>query len=436
MSFFSKKLFKFLLFVVVSLFFFIIIQDAYAPPPPPPPPPAFPPYTNSAHGSSSYGVNRTSLASFGYSIGNCAHCHEQHASIGGDEPTPDNDSASKYLLFRTLFANQGGGFCFPCHKAPGSSLQTAMPNQYSYSRMAGGYSETCPGDIQEAFAFVDDTGIPQLNCTVTTGSSHFLEDIQNFLGNIGATWNFSGTAGNNNPCSGCHNPHRAQRDPHTVGSRGWPVSRPSQHSTDNNAWGLWGDDSGERMNSYTGGYQAPYRSGGTTYEPDGSLTTDGSNLTDYVTFCTDCHNSTNTIYSTVLGRNLYPINWNTEKHGSGAASDDGTFIDVKSPYQDALCGSYVLSCTDCHEPHGSPNPFLIRKEVNNGTFTYPSARGYWRDFCGRCHNQMGHTDPGFPGPHDIVAISCTDCHNIHTGNYTECIICHYHGGSYAGDLTF
>lgn len=49
-------------------------------------------YLNSAHGNSSYGVERISTASLGYSKGNCAHCHEQHASIGGEEPEPARGS--------------------------------------------------------------------------------------------------------------------------------------------------------------------------------------------------------------------------------------------------------------------------------------------------------------------------------------------------------
>lgn len=44
------------------------------------------PYLDSAHGNSTYGVNRSSISTFGYSKGNCVHCHEQHASIGGAEP--------------------------------------------------------------------------------------------------------------------------------------------------------------------------------------------------------------------------------------------------------------------------------------------------------------------------------------------------------------
>ena len=394
------------------------------------------PYLNSAH--SGYGVtsgvNRSGLSSFGYAVGNCVHCHEQHTSIGGSEPTPTG-GPDKYELFRGLFTSQASMFCYSCHGTVDTPMQTLPTNQYNYSYMAGGdTTATCPANIREAFQFVNaTTGASQLNCGSSYGSSHFLANIQIFLTN---KWNFGSTTADINPCSGCHNPHRAQRDPHTSGNRGWPVSLPSQHSTDNNAWGLWGDNlptATERMSNYVGAlrYQAPYRYGSTTtYEPDGSTTQDGSNLTDYATFCTDCHNTTyTTISSTPLGRNLKTIDWNTEKHGRGVASND-TFTDVNSPYQDTQCGNYVLACTDCHEPHGARNPFLARQRVNNGTFSYPGGRGNWRDFCSRCHNQMGHAPAG---PHD-TNWGCVNCHN--GGTYKPCTTCHYHGGSFGGNVTF
>lgn len=70
------------------------------------------PYLDSAHANTSYGVNRSGLSSFGYSIGNCAHCHEQHASIGGSEPAQlvvllqNMNYFNHYLLIKAvLFAS-------------------------------------------------------------------------------------------------------------------------------------------------------------------------------------------------------------------------------------------------------------------------------------------------------------------------------------------
>ena len=55
------------------------------------------PYAQSAHGDAVVGVRRavSGLSSPGpYVTGNCAHCHEQHASIGGSEPQPGNSGPS------------------------------------------------------------------------------------------------------------------------------------------------------------------------------------------------------------------------------------------------------------------------------------------------------------------------------------------------------
>ncbi|MCJ7600547.1 MAG: hypothetical protein MUO63_03485, partial [Desulfobulbaceae bacterium] len=64
------------------------------------------PYTDSAHGNGSltgYGVKRDSLFPDSYVRGNCAHCHEQHASIDGNEPGPFSGTASPFALFADNF---------------------------------------------------------------------------------------------------------------------------------------------------------------------------------------------------------------------------------------------------------------------------------------------------------------------------------------------
>lgn len=379
------------------------------------------PYLNSAHGKSTYGVDRTSLSSFGYSKGNCAHCHEQHASIGGTEPNPTG-GPSKYALFYTNHVSQTDNVCFKCHTDL-SSLQTGGLTNRSYSYRAGGYAADLLNDIREAFSFA------------LSATSHNLGNIQTF---INGRWGYTNDS---NPCAACHNPHMALGDPanapnsrKTTGTRGYsPVSRPSLHSKDNNAWGLWGDAAAERMNSYAlslgGIYQAPNATSG--YEPDGSATQDGSNLADFNTFCIDCHNNTNTtISSTPLGRFVYAFNWGIEKHGGGAASDYGGENDHVLPYQDTLCGQYVLACTDCHEPHGSPNKFLIRKQVNKSMVTIPSDRGDWKSLCDRCHTSI-------PNKHHILGFDCLSCHVLEWDptlgawimKYRECIVCHYHGST-------
>lgn len=382
------------------------------------------PYLDSAHGNTTYGVNRSGLLTLGYSKGNCAHCHEQHASIGGDEPDPIDRSPSRYELFRQLFADQGDSFCYSCHKQLVGSIQISMPNQYNYSRIAGGDTTiTCPDDLKGSFQFVDTSGNHQMNCNSNNGSSHFLQDIKTFLT---SRWEYGEKT---NPCSGCHNPHRAQGDPLGSGSatkspstRGWPISRPSQHKADNNEWGLWGDNISddppytsinERMNKYT--YQAPCRypwsNPCTSYEPDGSATTDGSNVTDSITFCLDCHQYS--IQGTV--RNIRPINWypNGDIHGAASQYCSCDYADKKAPYTN-VPSNYVLSCLDCHEPHGSPNEFLLRQEVNGTNNLIFGTHKYFY-FCFSCHKDRKK--------HTVQEIGSKD----------DCWGCHSHGATYPSD---
>ena len=62
------------------------------------------PYAQSAHGDTQAGVAREELVTPGpYVIGNCGHCHEQHASMGGSEPQPQDGGPSPFALFSPGF---------------------------------------------------------------------------------------------------------------------------------------------------------------------------------------------------------------------------------------------------------------------------------------------------------------------------------------------
>jgi hypothetical protein len=392
------------------------------------------PYLDSAHGNTTYGVKRNATGfPSDYTQGLCAHCHEQHASIGGDEPAPDSPAGPDfYLLFQDLWTSpiQSSVFCYGCHTGAGS-YQSGLLKNYSYSYRAGGDSTlTCPDNIYQSFQFIDNAGNSIDNgCGSTVGSSHRLADFAPIAGN----WGFPSDVTKVNPCSVCHNPHRAQKDPHTPtgrivsGKLVSAVSRPSQH-TDLTTWELWGDDSTERMSnkaaSLGGTYCAPYRyNSTTTREPDdcSSTSTDcstdcsnGSNLADYVSLCTDCHNSTRLIYSTRLSRNLYQINWSAagDFHGGQARIDNGgdfsgpgEYGDLLDPYKSGGLPNYVLSCTDCHEPHGSPNEFLLRKTVNGSQVNTINGDGLWYSWCQACH----FVDPLPPPSHLPPVDATTNC---------------------------
>ena len=367
------------------------------------------PYLDSAHGNTTFGVNRTSLSSFNYSIGNCAHCHEQHASIGGDELAPNSPAGPDfYLLFQDLWTSpiQSSIFCYGCHKGAGS-YQSGILQNYSYSYTRGGdTSLNCPSSVFDSFQFILNSGTSQLWCGSNVGSAHRLADFAPIAG----SWGFPSDVNKVNPCSVCHNPHKAKQE--------FPCSKPSAH-TNIYAWDVWGDYIGEKMSDYTYFYLAPCKYPNNSLVPlcESGSEPDSSTLPDYVSLCTDCHNSTNIINSTRLGRNLYRINWTTggDFHGGrqridngGDFSGTGEYGDVLEPYKSGGMPNYVLSCTDCHEPHGSENEFLLRKTVNGTTQVDEiSSNGRWYSWCQTCH----FVDPIPPPSHLPPENATTNCFN-------------------------
>ncbi|MCB2181825.1 MAG: hypothetical protein KQH63_07360 [Desulfobulbaceae bacterium] len=369
-------------------------------------------YTQSAHGDSGGGVARSSVT--GYAAGNCSHCHEQHASVDGEEPLPVSGDASPFAVFSDGFNDsvQFGpyvmtdNFCFYCHVSSGGLQNGGGINNYQYSNTFGGYTTNWVTDILGAF-----------NLT----SYHNLYDIQNF-----AESKFSFFKQSSNPCVACHNPHLAKnRKDHPSDADYTTISKPSDHDN------LWGDAANERMSNYTS-YRPPYYYGSTsTYEPGGVVLHDGSLQTDYNAFCLDCHQyevPVSTPGVTSMNPNttngyLTAIDWGSsgDMHGERArlfgvgGNATGCIGTIIAPYNTApVQNNYVLSCLDCHDPHGSilttgnrPSTYLLRKEVNNNKVDGCSGGGeqYFceSDFCFSCHT------------------------NSHAGPQ-GCFGCHYHGG--------
>ncbi|HHL39003.1 MAG TPA: hypothetical protein ENJ37_00700 [Deltaproteobacteria bacterium] len=176
-------------------------------------------------------------------------------------------------------------------------------------------------------------------------------------------------------------------------------------------------------------YQPPF--GGTA---DGQYQPDGDSLPDYITFCLDCHQHK-------LG-SIMPIYWGagfppgvnptqcdgmwpyacvtatgSEPHGFDAANQSpflccnppgnacgdlttdptspfygeprgrGYAVFSRPPYEmaDRIAGiNYVLACTDCHEPHGSPENGLLRKRIN----AYEGSTIH-NVLCNACHYYYG-----------------------------------------------
>lgn len=381
-------------------------------------------YTESAHGNSpsGVGVDRTGLKTpidFGYAVGNCTHCHEQKASIGGAEPAPTGGPDVFLLFAPNNPTSQNNNFCFQCHRGAGSvQYPSGIPyaNDDYGSQFGGGTANST--NIKDAFAYGPPVG-------ATPASSHNLNYIQ--------LWWSSKAAGdwvttNTNACVVCHPPHYAQKnhDPYTTYKTA--VRRPSHPSSGvGKPRNLWGDEAGseynEMMSEYTTKYQAPQRVGKTTYEPAGQVTpTDGSNLPNFALFCLTCHDtavpSTRedapktglNIIEWAVGTGVAPY----DRHGKRVGWKNNMGGTVKAPYTESSAGGYCLSCTDCHEPHGSPNLFLLRTTVNGTSGITVTAGPDTNDyrlyyFCQACHNITNHAWGAGEGP----TTNCTQngaCH--------------------------
>ena len=368
-------------------------------------------YTDSAHGNTTYGVNRSDA---GYETGDCAHCHDTF----DDSLCGENQA----MLFYG-WIDKCNLFCYQCHVSSDGEMQV---DNYLYCMNFGGLTKTWPGIYKQFCAPACENG----NC----GSRHDLGAIYNLINNDPYGW---GSPPVPNPCWACHNTHLAQR----IGAaQHHPpydptkscITRPSERYN-NPSNPLWGDDASERMDQYAasvdGHYQAPYygdisdANWELSYEPAGTASpSDGSNLPDYVTFCMDCHQYTQ--YDPERSQTVKVIEWgppwcttyNADKHGAHVSGDyDGTATyeqgNLRAPYDDIYKENgynYVLSCTDCHEPHGSPYRVdLIRRFVNGEDVSAGTQTGGcytdddYEQLCGRCHTNT----------HDLGG----------------CFVCHSHG---------
>jgi hypothetical protein len=361
-------------------------------------------YADSAHGHTTYGVDRTSTSQ--YTQGHCGHCHEQHASIAGVEPEPARpfgDPPDEYLLFNTNFTDQSTNFCYECHVDSGGYQAGNIINRsYSYNFGGNTSAGSYDMDIEEAFG----------HTTPGSGSSHYLPDfVSQILGQTlrdadGNTWSLPADI---NPCDACHNPHIVQRNypvSEVGGLLATAVTRPSD--PDN----LWGDDATERMDQ-VGDYQAPYWYSSTTnYEPGNNAVEDGSNLPDYVRLCSDCHNQYNTIYSENPRlprgpRNILKIEWgpaDTSVTADAHGEYNGSPSKLIEPYNsfNIATGHVTLGCLDCHEPHGSPtNIYLLRTSVNGKDVSVDAETdANWLNFCqNSCHGSRHDSKSGCPTCH-------------------------------------
>jgi nitrate reductase cytochrome c-type subunit len=291
---------------------------------------------------------------------------------------------------------QEDNFCFQCHK--GTDAVQVLTN-YTYSKNFGGGTAT--------FTTIYDAFNP------ATGSSHNLADVLNHV--VSRQMGFTSDT---NPCLVCHDQHVAQQNyPVTLSGLGGvktAIRRPTDH--DDFPIRLWGDEDeltsgfNERMKDYTNKYQAPYYKGGSNYEPANDATDDGSNLPNFKNFCLNCHGR-NDVSSTGHGT-LTQIDWTTsgDYHGKGHGlySAGGYTKDPYGTVEEAY--NFVLACTDCHEPHGSTNRWLLRTCVNGkDNITITDDTYSWYEFCTACHVLTWALDSFHKEPPN-GEVPCGTCH--------------------------
>ncbi len=364
---------------------------------------AFDFHADSAHGNESYGVNRLNA---GYDIGDCAHCHETF--------DPSTCGVNNFMLFFDEILAACAVGCTSCHS---NSATWQATENFPYAVNFGGASPIWYGNIYTQFCSAN-------SMPANGGSRHHLGQIWSVIKNNAYDWGFNSDP---HPCVACHPPHHAQQN-HPVaivgGKLNTAIRLPSRYKNTDAADLLWGDDEGERMSDYAaqlaipdGEYQAPYY-GDTSdpdwevsYEPAGDATSDGSNLPDYVTFCMDCHQYAQ--YDLDANEDVKAIKWGppwceadeADIHGAAHANtrDAGSIAcmategPLRPPYDTHEPGpsNYVLSCLDCHEPHGTyQRPHLIRVKINGGVV----ADGSFVEICQKCHD-MNHPDGACNGCH-------------------------------------
>ncbi|MDH3392780.1 MAG: hypothetical protein OEL66_02145 [Desulfobulbaceae bacterium] len=369
-------------------------------------------YLNSAHGDSFTGVQRPNMTS--YSTGNCAHCHEQHASVGGSEPAPNTPAGPDSYL---AAANEED-LCFTCHGT--TPVGTA----------------------------------PDVATDVTTTSNHG-HLAQNYTGIHLPTETLSITK--HIECTDCHNPHKAGDTLHSTGSNTITSTGPLNGVTgaDTNyeisAPDIWAapDQTDYTLQNATKEYQVCFKchsKANSDVITWGDSTPDSEDWTDVGLEFNPYNRSGHPI---VRGLSSYP-NSIAGNNGVNAnkITKGLTVGQMSSPWTNV--GTQTMYCSDCHSgdnaagPHGSavkwmlagPRkawPYLLAE--NNGaniqdqwTRPYNDTRYYfpkdkfWRLgdvatsptdtnglFCLNCH-PVADTNKVHGDSHHSTDARCADCH--------------------------
>lgn len=279
-------------------------------------------YTDSAHGT---GVNRSSIDSqySGFAAGNCAHCHEAHASLGGSEPLPNTDTAEYGHAGpdpAALFSYEEG-VCETCHDGTPATDNIKAQIDKAYAHPTDDYSGR--HSVSESTATdMDPTDYAD-------GTSRHAE------------------------CVDCHNPHAANSTVHTTGTNAVSSTSPLYKV------------SGIGVTN-TGAWTAPsyteiLPSTGISYEYQ---------------LCFKCHSTwtTQPTEQTNIALQFNTLNESTHPVEAGLTASSSsalTAAQMSSPWNVAAnMGVQTMYCSDCHGddaagsppagPHGSGSPTILK----------------------------------------------------------------------------
>jgi len=168
---------------------------------------------------------------------------------------------------------------------------------------------------------------------------------------------------------------------------------------------------------------------------DEVLGPDSTELPNFTSYCQTCHRQISGRYgvSNNYSRLKYdPIRYikgdgggNIATHGMARGRESSTknlrlrepFFSLRTDEDGNVINNLYLSCTDCHEPHGSINAFLMRTKVNGVKGVRVGYEGKFYSLCSKCHYIANPWPGGYPhgSPGDMSERTCIQCHNHAAG---------------------
>ena len=360
------------------------------------------PYTDSAHGNSVSGVDRSSIdvKYSGFAKGNCSHCHELHASLGGDEPEPSGSAGNPSLRFAPEEE-----LCQSCHD--GSPVS---PNiQIEFSKLYSHPVTTYRDRHTLAIAEKGQSGLPY------RGTNRHVE------------------------CSDCHEPHSVQGATHSAPGNLVSGVLLGSWGVEPNTETLWQPPlSSAEITPATMEYQICFKchSYYALQDFDGITTLLGPSGVPITDQAMEFSKANRSVHPVRVALNDQTGSYNPSALGNSK---------MKAPWN-LNSGNQTMYCSDCHGnnaatpvgPHGSSNPFLL--EGNRSWPFKPAGGKLWtladvknnqnswntRLLCAKCHtllvsnnfnNQPHNVSDHISGGYDAApytnydtSFACVACH--------------------------